>query len=205
MLPHTQVQRRRRRYIRPRYTYDFILPSSLKMQLAWFHTCHATTLSLRMNLISSKHIPQSQIASTQMPNHPIEEDLTKRKPTRAKLGQQRDHRPTEENLSKKEKKSSYLQKPKSWLIIVVVSVYLSSQNGTYGHETCKLLSVLHVSEAEGVFGDGFRASSAMWARRLGILRFPWLWITSSNHSCCFRWHDSTIIISHFLQHKLFTT
>ncbi len=57
-----------------------------------------------MNLISSKHIPQSQIASTQMPNHPIEEDLTKRKPTRAKLGQQRDHRPTEENLTKKKKR-----------------------------------------------------------------------------------------------------
>lgn len=57
-----------------------------------------------MNLISSKHIPQSQIASTQMPNHPIEEDLTKRKQTRAKLGQQRDHRPTEENLTKKNKR-----------------------------------------------------------------------------------------------------
>lgn len=122
MLPHTQVQRRRRRYIRPRYTYDFILPSSLKMQLAWFHTCHATTLSLRMNLISSKHIPQSQIASTQMPNHPIEEDLTKRKPTRAKLGQQRDHRPTEENLSKKKKRVPIC---KSQSLDLLLLLYLS--------------------------------------------------------------------------------
>ncbi len=66
------------------------------------------------------------------------------------------------------------------------------ENSTYRHETCQLMGFLHVSKAEGVFGDGFRASSAMRLSWFRILCFSWLRI---NNSCT----STSAIICHFAE------